>query len=227
MASIHSESSTQTDLASLKGALPLIGLTGGIGSGKTTVSDLLSKLGAGIIDTDLISHEITAPGGKAIAGIQSAFGPEYLNSQGALDRPKMRTLVFGDPAARKTLEQITHPLIREETAKQATSLAQAGAPYLVFVVPLLIESGSWRNLIDYLVVVDCPEETQIARVMHRSNMPRQAIIDILNAQTSRTARLATADAIIENQDDLEILKTAVFNLHQKILKIGKEQPSSS
>ncbi len=227
MASIHSKLSCQTDLASLKGMLPLIGLTGGIGSGKTTVSDLLDTLGAGIIDTDLISHEITAAGGSAIAGIQNAFGNEYLTSQGALDRPKMRALVFGDSGARQTLEQITHPLIREETVKQAISLAQSGVTYLVFVVPLLIESGSWLNLIDYLVVVDCPEETQIARVMHRNNMPREAVMGILNAQTSRATRLASADAVIENEGDLEMLKTAVFNLHQKILKIGKESPSSS
>ncbi|OYW78496.1 MAG: hypothetical protein B7Z19_07055 [Polynucleobacter sp. 32-46-5] len=117
--------------------------------------------------------------------------------------------------------------MQEETAKQALELAKSGVPYLVFVVPLLVESGFWIKFIDHLVVVDCPEETQIQRVMHRNNMPRQAVIDIINAQTSRTARLATADATIENQDDLEILKTAVFNLHQKILKIGKEQPSSS
>ncbi len=227
MASIHSKLSCQTDLTSLKGMLPLIGLTGGIGSGKTTVSDLLGTLGAGIIDTDLISHEITAAGGSAIAGIQNMFGNEYLTSQGALNRPKMRALVFSDSVARQTLEQITHPLIREETVKQAISLAQSGVPYLVFVVPLLIESGSWLNLIDYLVVVDCPEETQIARVMHRNNMPREAVMGILNAQTSRTTRLASADAVIENEGDLEMLKTAVFNLHQKILKIGKESPSSS
>ena len=227
MASIHSKLSCQTDLASLKGMLPLIGLTGGIGSGKTTVSDLLGTLGAGIVDTDLISHEITAAGGSAIAGIQNMFGNEYLTSQGALDRPKMRALVFSDSVARQTLEQITHPLIREETVKQAISLAQSGAPYLVFVVPLLIESGSWLNLIDYLVVVDCPEETQIARVMHRNNMPREAVMGILNAQTSRTTRLASADAVIENEGDLEMLKTAVFNLHQKMMKIGKESPSSS
>lgn len=219
MASVHSKPSSQADLSSLKGKLPLVGLTGGIGSGKTTVSDQLGALGAGIIDTDLISHAITASGGRAIPDIHAVFGSEYLNSEGALDRPKMRTLVFGDPAARKTLEQITHPLIREETARLAISLARGGAPYLVFVVPLLIESGSWQNLIDYLVVVDCPEENQIARVMHRSNMTRQAVLGILKAQTSRQRRLALADVVIENKGDLESLQLAVLKLHQKILEI--------
>ncbi len=227
MASVHSKPSVQADLSSLKGKLPLIGLTGGIGSGKTTVGDQLGLLGAGIIDTDLISHAITSPGGKAIESIRTAFGSEYLNSEGALDRPKMRALVFSEPTARKTLEQITHPLIREETAKLAISLTMGGAPYLVFVVPLLIESGSWRNLIDYLVVVDCPEEEQITRVMHRSNMPREEVVNILKAQTSRETRLALADVVIENQGDLESLKQAVLNLHQKIIEIRNRLSSSS
>lgn len=227
MASVHSKPSIQVDLSSLKGKLPLIGLTGGIGSGKTTVGNQLGGLGAGIIDTDLISHSITSPGGKAIAGIKTAFGPDYLNSEGALDRPKMRALVFSDPTARKTLEQITHPLIREETARLAISLAKGGAPYLVFIVPLLIESGSWRNLIDYLVVVDCPEESQITRVMHRSNIPREAVIEILKAQTSRETRLALADIVIENRGNMESLKQAVLSLHQKILEIRNGLSSSS
>lgn len=227
MASVHSKPSAQVDLSTLKGKLPLIGLTGGIGSGKTTVGDQLGALGAGIIDTDLISHAITLPDGKAIPSIKATFGSEFLNSEGALDRPKMRKLVFSDPVARQKLEQITHPLIREETCRLAASLAKAGAPYLVFVVPLLIESGSWRDLIDYLVVVDCPEENQIARVMHRSNMPREAVIDILKAQTSRESRLAAADVIIENQQDLDSLKKAVLRLHQKILEIRDGLSSSS
>jgi dephospho-CoA kinase len=228
MASTHSNPSVaQPDLASLKGVIPLVGLTGGIGSGKSTVSHLLGNLGAGVIDTDLIAHQITAPGGKAIPAIQKEFGSEYIDAQGALIRPKMRTLVFEDSKSRLFLEQITHPLIREETTKQAIALAQSDAPYLLFVVPLLIESGSWRNLVDYLTVVDCPIETQIARVMQRNNIPRQAVENILKAQASRQERLQAANAVIENQGDLASLELAVFNLHQKLLKIGNRPHSSS
>ena len=220
MASTHSNlDSAQADLKALKGVIPLIGLTGGIGSGKTAVSDLLGALGAGIIDTDLISHQITAPGGKAIPLITKAFGAEFLNAQGALNRPKMRALVFGDPQARQILEQITHPLIRQETAKKAFELVKLGVPYLVFVVPLLIESGSWTKLIDYLVAVDCPEATQIERVMHRNNMTRSEVENILKAQTSRDTRLAAANAVIQNQGSLDELKPEVLILHQKILRI--------
>jgi dephospho-CoA kinase len=131
----------------------------------------------------------------------------------------MRTLVFEDPNARHALEQITHPLIQQETAKQAFEIANSGAPYLVFVVPLLIESGFWAQLIDYLVVVDCPEETQIQRVMHRNNMTRLEVTNILKAQTSRNARLAAANAVIENEGSLDRLKSEVLNLHQQLLKI--------
>ncbi|MBU3581131.1 dephospho-CoA kinase [Polynucleobacter sp. AP-Capit-er-40B-B4] len=207
--------------------MPLIGLTGGIGSGKTAVSDELAKLGAGIVDTDLIAHQITAPGGAAIPLIQKQFGAEFIDPSGALDRSKMRSLVFADPQARKSLEDITHPLIRQETIKQAEQLLQEKAPYLVFVVPLLIESGNWRPLLDYLVVVDCPEETQIERVMHRSKLPRSEVEKILKAQASRAERLACADMVIKNQGTLDHLKAEVLSLHQKILQIQKDHTSSS
>jgi dephospho-CoA kinase len=220
MASTHSNlNPTQADLTALKGKIPLIGLTGGIGSGKTAVSTLLGEFGAGVIDTDLISHQITAPGGKAIPMIATAFGEGFINPEGALNRPKMRALVFKDTAARQILEQITHPLIQQETIKQAFELAKSKAPYLVFVVPLLIESGKWLKLIDYLAVVDCPEETQILRVMRRNNMTRPEVENILNAQTSRNIRIAAANAIIENQGSLEDLKLEVLKLHQDLLKI--------
>ena len=146
--------SEQSDLSTLKGRIPLIGLTGGIGSGKTAVSDLLGKFGAGIVDTDLIAHQLTAPNGAAIPLIRKQFGAGFISADGALDRAKMRSLVFEKPEARKTLEEITHPLIRQETIKQAIQLSKDAAPYLVFVVPLLIESGTWLGLIDRLVVVD-------------------------------------------------------------------------
>ena len=213
--------SEQSSLSALREHLPLVGLTGGIGSGKTAVSDLLAQMGAGIIDTDLIAHQITAPGGIAIAPIQAKFGSEFIEPSGALDRAKMRTLVFGSPDARKSLEEITHPLIRQETLRQAKELVETGVPYLVFVVPLLIESGSWVDQIDYLVVVDCPEETQIQRVMQRSNLSRTEVEGILNAQASRQERLQLANAVIENQGSLSDLKLAVEQLHQIIIGIKK------
>jgi dephospho-CoA kinase len=220
MASTHSNlNPTQADLIALKGEIPLIALTGGIGSGKTAVSILLSEFGAGVIDTDLISHQITAPGGKAIPLIATAFGDDFINPEGALNRPKMRALVFTDTGARQTLEKITHPLIQQETVKQAFELAKSQVPYLVFVVPLLIESGTWLKLIDYMVVVDCPEETQIQRVMRRNNMTRPEVENILKAQTSRNIRLAAANAIIKNQGSLDNLKLEVLKLHQDLLKI--------
>jgi len=220
MASTHSNpNSAQADLKLLKGEIPLIGLTGGIGSGKTAVSNILGEFGAGIIDTDLISHQITGVGGKAIPLISAAFGADFIDSQGALNRAKMRALVFEDANARQVLEQITHPLIQQETAKEAFDLAKSGVPYLVFVVPLLIESRSWSKLLDYLVVVDCPEETQIQRVMQRNNIARLEVENILKAQTSRKVRLEAANAVIENQGDLNKLKSEVLSLHQQLLKI--------
>lgn len=217
----------QASLGTLKGQLPLIGLTGGIGSGKTAVSNELATLGVGIVDTDLIAHQITAPNGSAILPIHKEFGAEYIEPRGALDRIKMRSLVFGDPKARKCLEQITHPLIRDETIRQAQQLLRANVPYIVFVVPLLIESGNWRPLLDYLVVVDCPEEIQIERVMHRSNLSREEVIRTLRAQTSRAKRLACADLVIENQGTLDQLKAEALNLHQKFLQIQMNTSSSS
>jgi dephospho-CoA kinase len=220
MASTHSNlNPTQTDLTALKGEIALIGLTGGIGSGKTAVSMLLGEFGAGVIDTDLISHQITAPSGKAIPLIAAAFGEDFINPEGALNRLKMRNLVFKDTGARQLLEQITHPLIQQETIKQAFELAKSKVPYLVFVVPLLIESGAWLKLIDYLVVVDCPEETQIQRVMRRNNMTRLEVENILKAQTSRNIRMTAANAIIENQGSVDNLKSEVLKLHQDLLKI--------
>jgi len=217
----------QSDLSLLKGHIPLIGLTGGIGSGKTAISDLLAKFGAGIVDTDLIAHQMTAPHGAAMALIEKQFSPEFITVDGALNRDKMRSLVFTKPEARKSLEAITHPLIRQETIRQGLDLSKKGVPYLVFVVPLLIESGSWMELIDRLVLVDCPKETQIQRVMQRSNLPREDVERILAAQARREERLKHADIVIKNQGSLKDLEVEVQNLHQKLLQFQKDQPSSS
>ena len=205
-------------LTVLKGQIPLIGLTGGIGSGKSVVAKRLAELGATVIDSDQIAHDITAPHGAAIAPIQASFGPELLATDGSLDRPKMRQLAFNNPSALHLLETITHPLIHAETLRQASKAHENGALYLVFMVPLLVESGTWSNLIDHLVVVDCPQELQIARVMQRSNLDHGQIEQIMSKQASRETRLAAADTILLNDGSLDTLTPQIDGLHQLIIK---------
>jgi len=213
-------------LAALKGQIPLIGLTGGIGSGKSAVAKRLAELGATVIDSDQIAHDITAPHGAAIAPIQAHFGPELLTADGSLDRSKMRRLVFNDPSSLQSLETITHPLIHAETLRQACLAHQNGALYLVFMVPLLVESGSWTQAIDHLVVVDCPPELQIARVMQRSNLGRSEIEQIMRKQVTREDRLAVADTILLNDGSLDKLIPQIDALHQWIIK-NRLKPSNS
>lgn len=197
-----------------------IGVTGGIGCGKTTVCDLFAARGASIIDTDLIAHALTAPHGAAMAAIANEFGSEFLNFDGALDRAKMRELVFRDPSAKARLEAILHPMIREQTAQAA---AQATGPYLMFVVPLLIESGTWRERVDRVLVIDCPESLQIARVMARSNLSREQVSAIMATQVTRAVRLAHADDVIDNQGDIAALGTQIARLHQQYLACAAEK----
>ncbi|MFT3664345.1 dephospho-CoA kinase [Piscinibacter sp.] len=172
-----------------------IGLTGGIGSGKSTVAAALAALGAVVVDTDAISRSLTLPGGAAMPVIAAQFGAQFVDASGALDRARMRELVFADPAARQRLEAILHPLIRAETARQARA---AGDAVVVFDVPLLIESGRWREQVDRVLVVDCREATQVERVMARSGWARDAVQAVLAQQASRQARRAGADAVIYN-----------------------------
>jgi dephospho-CoA kinase len=217
---------THSTLTALKGQIPLIGLTGGIGSGKSVVAQRLAGLGATVIDSDQIAHDITSPNGAAIAPIQTRFGPEFLAGDGSLDRPKMRHLAFNDPSALQSLEAITHPLIHAETMRQASQAHENGALYLVFMVPLLVESGYWPQAIDHLVVVDCPEKLQIARVMQRSNLERSEIEQIMSKQASREDRLAAADTILLNDGSLDKLIPQIDNLHQWIIK-NRLKPSNS
>jgi dephospho-CoA kinase len=174
----------------------LIGLTGGIGSGKSTVGRLLAQLGAAVIDTDLIARQLTLPGGAAIDRIAGEFGRALIADDGALDRTRMRELVFADAGAKKRLEAILHPLIGIETERQAA--AAQGAPALVFDVPLLVESGRWRAKVDKVLVVDCSEATQIARVVQRSGWTPDAAQTVIASQASRERRRASADAVIFN-----------------------------
>jgi dephospho-CoA kinase len=213
-------------LAELKGQIPLIGLTGGIGSGKSAVAKRLAELGATVIDSDQIAHDITTPHGSAIAPIQARFGPDLLAADGSLDRPKMRRLAFNDPSALQSLEAITHPLIHAETLRQACLAHQNGARYLVFMVPLLVESGYWPKVIDHLVVVDCPPELQIARVMQRSNLDRSEIEQIMRKQAVREDRLAAADTILLNDGSLDTLIPQIDALHQLIIK-NRSKPRNS
>jgi dephospho-CoA kinase len=187
-----------------------VGLTGGIGCGKTTVADLFAARGAALIDTDQIAHSLTAPHGAAMPALIAEFGPEYATPDGALDRAKMRALVFADPSARSRLEAILHPRIREATA--AAALLASG-PYVIFVVPLLIESGTWRGRVARVLAIDCPEEVQVARVMARNGMDENQVRAIMAAQVTRAQRQAAADDIILNDDGLDALLPQVERLH--------------
>ncbi|MGZ2743623.1 dephospho-CoA kinase [Burkholderia stagnalis] len=192
-----------------------VGLTGGIGSGKTTVADLFAARGATIVDTDLIAHRITAPGGLAMPSIEQVFGAGFVAADGSLDRAKMRTLIFSDDAARQRLEAITHPLIRAETDREAR---EAQGAYLIYVVPLLVESGSWKARADRVLVVDCDVETQIARVMRRNGFTREQVEAIVARQATRDARLAAADDVIVNDATTpDALAAQVDALHQRYL----------
>lgn len=178
-----------------------IGLTGGIGSGKSTVAGMLAARGAAVIDADAISRSLTAAGGRAMAPIAQAFGAHMLDAQGALDRQAMRQEVFRNPASKKQLEAIVHPLVSQVTQAQAQAAIDAGRHVLVFDVPLLVESGDrWRQQVDRVVVVDCDAETQRQRVAARSGLAPDEIDRIMAQQASRSARLAVADAVIVNQD---------------------------
>ncbi len=178
---------------------PRIGLTGGIGSGKSTVASMLAALGAAIMDADAISRQLTATGGAALPAIAAAFGAGCIDAAGAMDRHAIRTLVFSDPDAKRRLEAIIHPLVASETARQASAAEAAGAPCIVFDVPLLVESGRWRGQLQQVLVIDCTEEQQISRVMRRSGWTREVVQQVMAGQARREQRLAAADICIYNE----------------------------
>jgi dephospho-CoA kinase len=194
-----------------------IGLTGGIGCGKTTVANLFAERGATLVDTDLIAHAMTAPHGPAMAAIAAAFGPAFIAADGSLDRAAMRALVFTQPAAKHKLEAILHPLIRAEAERQA---ANATGLYVIFVVPLLIESGAWRERVARILAVDCSEATQVARVMARNGLTEAQVRAIMASQVSRATRLAAADDVIDNDGDAAALAPQVERLHARYLAIS-------
>lgn len=175
-----------------------LGLTGGIGSGKSTVAAMLAERGAALIDADAIARRTTAAGGSAIDALRQAFGPEFITPEGALDRERMRALAFSDPTARRRLEQIVHPLIGLETRRQSEAAIAAGRRCIVFDIPLLVESAHWRAALDRILVVDCSPDTQIQRVMQRNGLRRAEVESILASQASRLQRLRAADHVICN-----------------------------
>jgi dephospho-CoA kinase len=195
-----------------------VGLTGGIGSGKTTVAELFSSQGAGLVDADAISHQLTASAQPAVAAIARKFGSQFVAGDGSLDRARMRKLVFANPSARKDLEAILHPLIRQESTRQ---IQESTAPYVVVVVPLLIETGAYREMMGRILVVDCDPETQVRRVMERSGLPQNEVFSIIASQVSRQQRLREADDVIHNDTDLEALRAQVNTLHLRYLGLAR------
>jgi dephospho-CoA kinase len=175
-----------------------LGLTGGIGSGKSTVAKLLAQGGAAVVDADAIARALTTQGGLAMPLIATTFGQAFIGLDGALDREQMRLLAYSDASARKRLEAIIHPLVAQETQRQASAFEDAGHPCIVFDIPLLVESPTWRQKVDHVLVVDCTPEVQITRVMARNQLTREAIEKIITSQARREQRLGAADTVIFN-----------------------------
>ena len=194
-----------------------VGLTGGIGSGKSAAAQVFEELGIMVIDTDAVAHALTGPGGAAIEPIRAAFGAAYLTPEGALERARMRELVFANASKKRLLESILHPLIRARTSE----LVQAArSPYVILMVPLLVESGDYRRRCQRVLVVDCPEELQVERVMARSGLAAGQVRAIMANQIAREARLAAADDVVDNSQDLAQLRRQVEALHASYLQLA-------
>ena len=196
-----------------------VGLTGGIGSGKSTVAELFAELGADVVDTDQIAHALTRPGQAAVEEIARRFGPQYATADGALDRTRMGKLAFEDARARKDLESILHPPIRREAERR---VANSTAPYAILVVPLLFESGTYQSLVRRVLVVDSDQETRIERVRRRNKLSREEILAIIAAQIGQAERVRRADDVIRNDGDLAALAAQVAALHRKYLDLAAE-----
>lgn len=201
-----------------------VGLTGGIGSGKSAVAAAFAGHGIAVIDSDVIAHELTGPGGAALPALRAAFGAGIIAADGSMDRAAMRNRVFSDAAVRISLERLLHPLIRAESDRQ---LAAAGSIYAVLVVPLLIESGDYRERVDRVLVVDCADATRISRVMARSHLSRVEIEQIMAAQASREARRAAADDVIDNDGNLAELAARVAELDLGYRRLATKNPPTA
>ncbi len=202
----------------------VVGLTGGIGSGKSAAADCFAAHGVAVVDTDAIAHELTAVGGAAMPVLVAAFGPGAATADGALDRAHMRRLVFADPSARMRLEAILHPMIRTLSAERCQL---ARTPYVILAVPLLVESGTYRQRCNRIAVVDCPESLQISRVMARSGLSEDDVRAIMANQASRDERLAIADDVIANDGDLAALENRVGELHCSYLRLSSENAKAN
>jgi len=202
----------------------VVGLTGGIGSGKSVAADAFAALGAPVVDTDVIAHELTGAAGAAIPPIRDAFGADVIAADGRLDRARMRELAFRDDSTRRRLEGILHPMIRDVSARR---VAESAGPYVILVVPLLVETGDYRRRVDRVAVIDCPLEVQIARTMERSSLPREQVLRILAAQAPRDARLAVADDVIDNSGDLPALRRRIAGLHTDYLGYARDAARST
>ena len=196
----------------------VVGLTGGIGSGKSAAAEEFARLGAAVVDADAIAHELTAAGGRAIPDIRRAFGEDAIGADGAMDRARMRARVFADAGERARLEALLHPMIRAESERRT---AAAAAPYVIQVVPLLLESPEPRRRVARVLVVDCPEATQIERVRRRSGLDEAEVRRILAAQIARNARRAAADDIIDNSGSIDALHKQVAALHGRYLQMAR------
>jgi len=195
----------------------VVGLTGGIGSGKSAAADAFGRLGAAIVDTDAIAHELTAAGGAAIAEIARQFGKAFIDTSGAMDRKRMRDLVFNDADEKQRLEALLHPMIRAESQRR---IAASAGPYVVLVVPLLIESAGYRERVGRVLVVDCPEALQLARVRQRSGLSDAEVKRVIASQIQRERRLAAADDVIDNSGTIAALQQQVRRLHEKYLALA-------
>jgi cell division protein ZapD len=195
----------------------VVALTGGIGSGKSAVSAAFARRGVEVVDTDEIAHALTRAGGEAIEAIRWAFGDDYIAADGALDRERMRSVVFSDPARRQALESILHPKIRAESARR---LAEARSQYVILVVPLLVERGIDRGRVQRVLVVDCDEQLQLERVARRSGMTEEQVRSIMRAQATREERRAAADDVLENGGSLDALDEQVQALHRRYVELA-------